>query len=120
MITIQEAKLIMVKSLESFYRHNETLNLQQLQAECINNACFYYLQKSSGLFGLSPVGMAISQNPMLIGKTFGEATQQIVPQFSDAMVANSGLAVLQNSQWEGIEDFLEDYFLRIHKQNIQL
>ena len=46
MITVQEAKLIMVQSLESFYRHNETLNLQQLQAECINNACIYYLKKS--------------------------------------------------------------------------
>lgn len=120
MITVQEAKLIMVQSLESFYRHNKTLNLQQLQAECINNACIYYLKKSSGLFGMSPLGMAISRNPMVVGQTFGEATQQIVPQFSDAMIANSGLAVLQNTQWDGIEDFLKDYFLKVHKQNISI
>lgn len=119
MITVQEAKFIMAESLESFYRHNETLNLQQLQAECINNACIYYLKKTNNSF-FDPIANIIADNPMLVGQTFGQATQQIVPQFTDAMVANSGIAVLQNSQWDGIEEFLKNYFLKVHKQNISI
>lgn len=120
MINIKDAKIIIANSLDSFYKNNETLNLQQLQAECINNACLYFLQKTTGMSGMSLLGMSIRNNPQGLGEIFGKATQELIPQFSDAMIANTGLAVMQNTQWEGIEDFLINYFYKVHNKRITL
>lgn len=122
MITIEEAKEIVLASLDSFLLNNDDINGQQLQAECINNACLYYLKEKhkaySGLNALRMFNPFDKIEPTEVGRIFGEATKLIVPQYNDAMVANASLAVLQNSQWEGMWEFLEKYFEKNHKLDI--
>lgn len=124
MITIEEAQEIVLASLDSFLSNNEDITGQQLQAECINNACLYYFKEqrkvSSGLNALSIFNSFDKIEPTEVGRIFGEATKLIIPQFNDAMVANASLAVLQNSQWEGMWEFLEKYFEKNHKIDINV
>lgn len=118
MINLQEAKVLMANSIGRLLNAKGTINLNDVQADCINNACLYYLQKQnkaySGLNAFSPFNSFDNLNPTDVGRVFGEATQAIIPQFTDAMIANSSLAVLQNSEWDGMWDFLENYFKSIH------
>lgn len=122
MISLDEAKGIMANSLDSFLDKHENINLLQVEAECINNACLYYLNAKneaySGLRRLSPYNPFDSVSPSEVGETFGMATKAIIPQFSQSMISNASLATLQNTQWEGMWDFLERYFAKTHNIDI--
>ena len=117
-MTVQEAKFIMAESLDRFMSRNKTINLNQLQAECINNSCLYYLKEKnkaySGLNAFAPFNTFEKINPAEIGKTFGLATQEMIPQFNDAMVTNAALATVQNVGWDEMWEFLEKYFQNTH------
>jgi hypothetical protein len=118
--------------------------LTELQAECINNACLYYFKRiEDPYFDSITAKIMVSNlpiidnenkkleyivkhiiqnqpNPMLIGQMFGEATQKIYSQFTDGMVANVSLAIMQNSQWDGMKYFLKEYFLSKHHRVIDI
>lgn len=118
----QEAKRILYDSIANLHSRRGKLTQEDIEAEVINNACLAYLKKEKELTNKADIienlvrGLLNSKlNIMPIAKAFTDAALELLPRYYT--VRESAIALLgiqQNVQWEGIWDFLKDYFEANH------
>ncbi len=124
---IQEARQILLKSITNLNNRRGSVNSQDLQAEVINNACYYYLknQKDQARKSKSVEEMFLAmvngtKEIMPITKAFTEAAMELFPNYygiAEAMSATLGIQ--QNIAWDGMWEFLIDYFQKNHGIQIE-
>jgi hypothetical protein len=106
-MNIDMAKQILAKSIINLEqrRGKGTIIVSDVEAEVINNACLYILKRQKE---------GKSFDSMFIAQTFTNAACSIIPQYQEqhAMIALMGIQ--QNVAWEGMWNYLRDYFRKNH------
>lgn len=105
-MTQQQAVNTLLKSLQNLQHRKGQLTIDQVEAEVINLSCLEILKSRQHLRATE------------ITEMFTSAAKQLIPAYTDqrAMVATFG--VMQNIGWDGMWDFLKNYFLSNHGINI--
>ena len=121
-----KAKRILASSISNLHARRGQLTNSDLEAEIINNACLYYLkqQKDSTAAAKSIEEMFMgvlntTQNLLPVSKAFTDAACELFPDYytaKEAIIAMNGIQ--QNVAWEGMWDFLRDYFESNHGYKI--
>lgn len=123
---INLAKSILADSLTNLEKRRGGLTVADLEAEVINNACLYFLKQqkesTSGASSIEEMFMGAlnsTQNLLPIAKAFTDAARQLFPDNyteRNSIIAITGIQ--QNVAWEGMWDFLRDYFEANHGRKI--
>lgn len=105
-MTQEKAITILASSLFNLQERKGELKLDQIDAEVINLSCLEIL-RSKQHFGIIDItGM------------FTNAAMNLVPEYTESRAAIAQLGVMQNVQWDGMWEFLKNYFLSNHGFNI--
>jgi hypothetical protein len=117
-----QAKQHLIQSISNLQQRRGNLTVADLEAEVINNTCLYFLknQKEKMRQGKTIEEMFLgalnlTQDFIPITSAFTEAAIELFPgkyMEQHAMMATMG--VQQNVAWEGMWDFLRDYFQKNH------
>lgn len=117
-----QAKKHLIQSISNLQQRRGNLTVADLEAEVINNTCLFVLknQKEKMRQGKTIEEMFLgalnsTQDFIPITSAFTEAAMELFPgQYTEqhAMIATMG--VQQNVAWEGMWDFLRDYFQKNH------
>lgn len=120
------AKSILADSLTNLEQRRGGLTVADLEAEVINNACLYFLKQqkdsTAGATSIEDMFMGAlnsTQNLIPIAKAFTDAACELFPDnytAKEAIIAMNGIQ--QNVAWEGMWDFLRDYFESNHGRKI--
>lgn len=113
------AKIILSESLNNLEkRRGAPLTIADLEAEVINNACVSVFMRKKldekkdnifSIFSLPPF------NVRDIASAFANAALELFPrEYTQLQATNAILAVQQNVAWEGMLDFLRNYFQKNH------
>jgi len=118
----QTAKQILAQSMANLQERRGSVTSADLETEVINNACLVILknQKEKMRQGKSNEEMFLgdlnaTQDFIAIAQAFTEGAMELFPQnytAREAVVATMGIQ--QNVLWEGMWDFLRDYFQKNH------
>ena len=118
----QTAKQILAQSISNLQERRGSVTSADLETEVINNACLIILknQKDKMRQGKSIEDMFLgalnsTQDFIPITQAFTEGAMELFPQNyteREAIVATMGIQ--QNVAWEGMWDFLRDYFQKNH------
>lgn len=118
----EEAKKILSQSVSNLIERREKITSGDLEAEVINNACLAILQnqknkmqKGKNLEEMILGAIEGSGDSAKITKSFTDAATELFPNhYGIKEYANASIAVQQNIAWEGMWDFLRDYFQKNH------
>ena len=118
----ETAKQILLKSITNLNNRRGSVNGSDLEADVINNACYYYLknqkEQSSKAKSIEDMFLGIlegTQDLMPITKAFTEAAMEMFPNHYGAPQAiNATMGIQQNIAWDGMWAFLVDYFQKNH------
>lgn len=118
----ETAKQILVKSITNLNTRRGSLNGQDLQTEVINNACYYYLKnqkdQSSKAKNIEEMFLGIlkgTEELMPITESFTEAAMDLFPNhYGAAEALNATMGIRENIAWDGMWEFLIDYFQKNH------
>ncbi len=119
---IETAKQILIKSVTNLNTRRGSVNGQDLQAEVINNACYYYLknqkEQSSKARSIEDMFIGIlkgTEELLPTTKAFTEAAMELFPNnYGVAEAMNATFGIQQNVAWDGMWEFLIDYFQKNH------
>jgi len=107
------AKQILNQSIINLRLRNENIKLSDIEADVINLACLSIFKKQkeinfpSDLFPFDFLEAAIA--------AFTEAAMEIIPNgYTFSHAANANMGIQQNIYWEGMWEFLENYFENKH------
>jgi hypothetical protein len=118
----ETAKQILAQSITNLNNRKGIVNSQDLQAEVINNACYYYLKnqkdKASKANSIEASLLEIlNATKELIpnSKAFTEAAMELFPNhYGMPEAINATMGIQQNVAWDGMWEFLIDYFQKNH------
>jgi hypothetical protein len=126
MITIQIAMDLLSKSVDNLRLRRGVLNTSDLEREVINNACLVFLRTrrdrgDEDWNARQIIGDVIIKNTEAIpyAEAFIEAALILYPDQYGMSEADAAInAVPMNVSWEGMWDFLKDYFQKHHGVSI--
>jgi len=99
------AKTILAKSLQNLNKRKGSISLENVDAEVINLACFEILKnRRAGKIS----------NESLIADAFTSAAQELFKEYTSDRAVIGSFGILQNIEWEGMWDFLRNYFNKNH------
>lgn len=121
-MTKDKAKQILRQSISNLHQRRGSVTSNDVETEVINNACLYILknQKDKMREGNTIEAMFLgalnaTQDFVPIAKAFTDGAMELFPEHytaKEAMVATMGIE--QNVAWDGMWDFLRDYFQKNH------
>lgn len=125
-MNIKLAKSIIVESLTNLEQRRGVLTLADVEAEVINNACLFYLKKqrdstsyASSIEESFTGYLNSTQNLVPIIKAFIDVACQLFPDnYGEKEAAAAIVGIQQNVVWEGMWDYLRDYFESNHGRKI--
>ena len=121
-MTKDEAKKILTNSISNLHSYRGSITNQDIDAEVINNVCLIILRKrrekpnhKDSLGDLLTNLLAIENDIPILIKAFTDAAIELFPDyFGVRNVLAVYLGVPNNLSWEGMWDFLADYFRSNH------
>ena len=121
-MTKESAKQILGQSVSNLNSKKGSLSLNDLEAEVINNTCLFILKnmkkkmsESNSIESMFMNGLSATQDFASISKAFTDGAMELFPEqytVQEAMAATMGIQ--QNLAWDGMWDFLRDYFQKNH------
>lgn len=99
---IQKAKQILSQSITNLHSRRGQITIDDVAAEVINQACLFILKNDK-------VNEAYHYSVI-----FNDAAKELIPQYTEKYIANALIGIPMNVQWEGMWDFLRDYFQKNH------
>lgn len=105
-LTSQAALLELHKSLTNLQNRKGQLTKEMVETEVINLSCLEILKNRQ------------NHNAHAITEKFIEAAQQIIPQYGEREALITRMGVPMNVQWDGMWEFLKNYFMSNHGINI--
>ena len=121
-MTKDNAKQILAQSISNLHQRRGSINSSDLETEVINNACLYILKnqkdkmhKGNTIEEMFMGALNATQDFVPIAKAFTDGAMELFPEHytvKEAMVATMGIQ--QNVAWDGMWDFLRDYFQKNH------
>lgn len=99
---IQKAKGILSQSITNLQSRRGQITIADVEAEVINNACLSILKNKD------------IANSMSYANLFTKAASELIPQYSERESTSAMIGIPQNVQWEGMWDFLRNYFQKNH------
>lgn len=105
-MTQEQALRILSASLFNLQERKGKLTLEQVEAEVINLSCLEILKEKN------------RYNAVEITSLFINAAKGLIPQYTDQRAVIAQFGVLQNLQWDGMWEFLKNYFISNHGFNI--
>lgn len=98
----ETAKQLLAQSITNLQNRREKINMADVEAEVINNACLNILKNKD------------TQNAIVYAQLFTESAKELIPQYSEEESLSALMSIPQNVQWDGMWDFLRDYFQKNH------
>ena len=118
----ETAKQILIQSVSNLQKRRGGITSEDLEAEVINNACLAIItkrkEKTSKAKDIQEMFLDILNSTKDIvpySQSFTEAAMELFPQYytvNEAIIATQGIST--NVMWEGMWDFLRDYFQKNH------
>lgn len=117
-----QAKQHLIQSISNLQQRRGNLTVADLETEVINNTCLFVLknQKDKMRQGKTIEEMFLgalnsTQDFIPITSAFTEAAMELFPgQYTEQHAIMATMGVQQNVAWEGMWDFLRDYFQKNH------
>ena len=121
-----KARQILTESITNLEKRNGSITQGDLEAEVINNACLAIIKNQNEKIGngksikdLLLGALNSSEDYYPIANAFIDAAKELLPEyFSEEEVDVVTTGIEQNIAWDGMWDFLIDYFKRNHGINI--
>ena len=117
-----EAKRILIESISNLKKRRGNITANDVEAEVINNACLCILknqkekiQKGNTIEEMFFEAFKSTEDAIPIAKAFTDSAMDLFPQYyaeQNAVMATMGIQ--QNVAWEGMWDYLRDYFQQNH------
>jgi hypothetical protein len=101
-MNLETAKQILAQSITDLQNRRGQITMVDVEAEVINNACLSILKNKE-----------IHKTPEY-SSSFTTAASQLISQYSQQHTVAAIMAISQNVQWEGMWNFLKDYFQKNH------
>jgi len=98
----ETAKELLVQSIKNLQNRREKITMADIEAEVINNACLNILKNND------------TQNAIAYAQFFTESAKELIPQYSEEESISALMGIQQNVLWDGMWDFLRDYFKKNH------
>lgn len=99
---LQTAKQNLHKSITNLQSRRNELTMADIEAEVINNACLDILKNKD------------LSNANKYAQAYAQAGMALIPQYSEKHAMNAQIGIPQNVNWDGMWDFLRDYFQKNH------
>ncbi|MDY3521946.1 hypothetical protein PG614_09925 [Riemerella anatipestifer] len=117
-----KAKQHLIQSITNLQQRRGNITVADLETEVINNTCLFVLknQKEKMRQGKTIEEMFLGalnsiQDFIPITSAFTEAAMELFPgQYTERHAMMATMGVQQNIAWEGMWDFLRDYFQKNH------
>lgn len=121
-MTKDNAKQILGQSISNLYQRRGSITSNDLEAEVINNACLYILRNQKDKMQEGKTIEAIflgvlnaTQDSLPIAKAFTDGAMELFPEYyTDKEAISATMGIQQNVAWDGMWDFLRDYFQKNH------
>ena len=121
-----KAREILIKHVSNLQSRRNQIFTEDLEAEVINTACLEILKKrkektsdSKSIRALFGAILSSTNDLMPIAKSFTDAATELFPQnYSQREAASALLGISNNVMWEGMWDFLRDYYQKNHGWSI--
>ncbi len=98
----ESAKQVLAQSITNLQNRRGQITMADVEAEVINNACLNILKNKD------------TQNAIIYAQIFTESAQELIPQYSEKESMSALMGIQQNVLWDGMWDFLRDYFQKNH------
>tara|TARA_B100002049_G_C16082144_1_gene377733 strand:- start:2110 stop:2745 length:636 start_codon:yes stop_codon:yes gene_type:complete len=98
----ESAKRLLAQSITNLQNRRGKITIADVEAEVINNACLSILKNKD------------TQNAITYAQIFTESAQELIPQYSERESMSALVGIQQNILWDGMWDFLRDYFQKNH------
>lgn len=98
----ESAKQVLAQSITNLQNRRDQITMADVEAEVINNACLNILKNKD------------TQNAIIYAQIFTESAQELIPQYSEKESMSALMGIQQNVLWDGMWDFLRDYFQKNH------
>jgi hypothetical protein len=98
----ESAKQVLAQSITNLQNRRGQITMADVEAEVINNACLNILKNKD------------TQNAIIYAQIFTESAQELIPQYSEKASMSAIMGIQQNVLWDGMWDFLRDYFQKNH------
>jgi hypothetical protein len=98
----ESAKQVLAQSITNLQNRRGQITIADVEAEVINNACLNILKNKD------------TQNAIIYAQIFTESAQELIPQYSEKESMSALMGIQQNVLWDGMWDFLRDYFQKNH------
>lgn len=98
----ESAKQVLAQSITNLQNRRGQITMADVEAEVINNACLNILKNKD------------TQNAIIYAQIFTESAQELIPQYSEKESLSALMGIQQNVLWDGMWDFLRDYFQKNH------
>lgn len=103
------AKILLAKSLQNLQGRKGNITLDNVDAEVINLACLEILKnRRSGK----------QTDEVSICEAFTSAGQELIKEYKSDRATIGSFGIMQNIEWEGMWDFLRNYFQKNHGLSI--
>lgn len=121
-MNISTAKQILAKSITNLQKRRSNLTTADLETEIINNACLEILKKRKEKLehSISIEDMLLNAFNSLddtssVSNAFTEAALDLFPNnYTEDLAIINSMGIEQNVAWDGMWDFLRDYFQKNH------
>lgn len=101
-MNLETAKQILAKSINNLQNRRGQITLEDVEAEVINNACLAILKNNE------------IHKATEYASIFSTAASNLISKYSQREISNALMGIPQNVQWDGMWDFLRDYFQKNH------
>ena len=126
-MNIDKARQILTQSITNLEKRKGGITQGDLEAEVINNACLAIIKNQNEKMGRGNSIREIllgainsSQENQVIASSFIGAARELLPEyFSEAEAESAMISIEQNLSWDGMWDFLTDYFRENHGMIIE-
>lgn len=98
----QTAKINLYNSIKNLQSRRDKLTMADIEAEVINNACLEILKTKD------------VSNASVYAQAYAQAGIELIPEYSEKEAMNAQIGIPQNVNWDGMWDFLRDYFQKNH------
>lgn len=117
-----EAKQILTQSISNLHSRKGEIDNTDIEAEVINNACLVFLRKQKeivdGTGNVHDQILAVAKSHLLlmpIAKSFTESALELFPDsYNTKHAVSATMGINTNVAWEGMWDYLRDYFEANH------
>lgn len=121
-MTKNTAKQILAQSISNLKQRRGNIATGDLEAEVINNACLSILRNQKDKMRQGKTieemflgALSATQDFVPIAQAFTEAAMELFPQhYSEREAIVAIMGIQQNVAWDGMWDFLREYFQKNH------